>query len=143
MAEVKGIYVKKLPIAVGSQKQIHAIESIVQSLLSACQKKYDVKYNFIHYISMTYEPGKVTEKLFDYEEISFKEFLNELKKVKVKISAVKQKELLVLYENSVDDINLMTKQIEMMQQKLDFIVFDLYEISDVARHRIVESLLSK
>ena len=139
MAEVKGIYVKKLPIAVGSQDQIQDIESIVQSLLSACQKRYDVKYNFIHYIAMTYEPGKVTEKLFDYEELSFKEFLIELKKAKVKISALKQKELLELYEDSADDINCMTKQIEIMRRKLDIMVFDLYNISDAARYRISES----
>ncbi len=136
MAEVKGIYVKKLPIAIGSQKQIQNIENIVQSLLSICQKRYDAKYNFVHYITMTYEPRKITDKLFDYEELSFKEFLIELKKEKVKISALKQKELLVLYENSVDNINSMTKKIEVMEYELDDMVFELYKISGVARYRI-------
>lgn len=141
MAEVKGIYIKKLPIAVGLSEQIQNVEDAVQRLLDLCQKRYDSKYSFIHYIAETYEPRKVSERLLDFEELSFKEFVEELKKVKVKLSASQQKDLLELYEDSINEITGMDKRIKDIQGRLDFMVFDIYKIPAEVVKRIMESVL--
>lgn len=130
MAEVKGIYIKKLPIAKGNKEQMIAVETFVKDLLNLCQARYDEKYKFIHYIVKTYEPKNVTEKLSDFELLSFKDFLAEMKKVKVKFSALMQKDLLEIYDASVESIIGFTRQIDTKMKELDNLVFEIYNISD-------------
>lgn len=121
MAEVKGIYIKKLSIAIGTEEQNRYIEIAVVKLLELCQKRYDSKYSFINYIARTYEPKKISDKLFEFDEMSFKDFINELKKVKVKLSAIQQKDMLQLYELSAEEIRNVNKQIRSVEKKPRFI----------------------
>ncbi len=137
MAEVKGIYIKKLPIAIGDDVQIESVEDLVKKLLDVCQRQFDKKNNFIHYITKTYEPQKITERLADFEDLSFRDFIDELKKVKVKLTAVQQKDLLVLYEDSVNEIMDMAKQIRSLKNSLDYTVFDIYKTPDSIIQKIM------
>lgn len=141
MAEVKGIYIKKLPIAIGMPEQVQNIEQLVQRLLDLYQKRYDSKYDFINYILKAYEPQKISEKVSDFEVLSFKEFLNELKKAKINLSATQQKDLLELFEKSLSDIADMDKSIKEIQKELDFIVFDIYKIPDTIIQKIIGQVL--
>lgn len=63
MAEVKGIYIKKLPIAKGEDEQRVTVEQHVKNLLHLCQLRYNEKNSFIHYIIETYEP-KIFQKSY-------------------------------------------------------------------------------
>ncbi|MCM1136848.1 MAG: Eco57I restriction-modification methylase domain-containing protein, partial [Clostridium sp.] len=137
MAEVKGIYIKKLPIAIGTQEQNKNIEIAAVKLLELCQRRYDSKYSFIHYLTKVYEPKKISDILFDFEKISFKDLVNELKRVKVKLSASQQKDLLELYEISAEEIMSMDKQIEDIKKGLDLLVFNVYKITDEAEKKMI------
>lgn len=138
MAEVKGIYIRKLPIAIGSKEQIKSVEETVKKLLDVCQKKYVKKYNFIRYIQKSYEPKKITEKLEDFEELSYKKFVEELKKQKVKLSASQQMDLLSLYDGTINEIEDMNKCIEILLYELDMAVFDIYKIPHGAIEKIMD-----
>lgn len=138
MAEVKGTYIKKLPIAIGMPEQVQNVERLVQRLLDLCQKRYDSKFDFVNYILKAYEPKKLTEKIYDFEELSFKEFVKELKKAKVSLSALQQKDLLGLFEISINNIVCMDKQIKEIQKELDFIIFDIYKIPDIIIRKIID-----
>lgn len=138
MAEVKGIYIKKLPIAIGTKEQVQKVESAVEILLRMSQKRFDSKCSFVNYIVKTYEPKKITEKLRDFELLSFKEFVNELKKVKIKLSAVQQKNLLELYEEVLEEIADMDKQIKLIELELDNIIFSIYKIPNEAINRMMQ-----
>ncbi len=137
MAEVKGIYIKKLPIAIGDDVQIKSVEGLVKKLLDICQRQFDIKNSFIHYITKTYEPKKITERLADFEGLSFKEFIDELKKVKVKLTATQQKDLLVLYEDTVNEMVEMENQINSLKNSLDYVVFDIYNTPDSVIQKIM------
>lgn len=137
MAEVKGIYIKKLPIAIGDDVQIKSVEGLVKKLLDICQKQFDSKNGFVHYITKTYEPQKITERLADFEGLSFKEFIDELKKVKVKLTATQQKDLLVLYEDTVNEVAEMENQINSLKNSLDYVVFDIYKTPDSVIQKIM------
>lgn len=128
MAEVKGIYIRKLPIAIGNSSQIKIIENAVDSLLDMCQHKYETKQKFINYILKAYEPNKISERLDCFENLTFKDFLAELKKQKVRVSATQQMELLSLFEEQVNAIKEMDVSILEVQQLLDNTVFDIYQI---------------
>lgn len=133
MAEVKGIYIKKLPIAIGTDEQKKQVEQYVIGLMEACQNKYDEKYKFIHYIESTYEPKTISEKLEDFELLTFKNFVAELKKQKVNLSSSQQIELLSSFEEYVSSINNKDKQIKVKQDLLDTLILDIYEISEDRR----------
>ena len=128
MAEVKGIYIRKLPIAIGNSSQTKIIENAVDSLLDMCQHKYETKQKFINYILKAYEPNKISERLDCFENLTFKDFLAELKKQKVRVSATQQMELLSLFEEQVNAIKEMDVSILEVQQLLDNTVFDIYQI---------------
>ncbi len=138
MAEVKGIYIKKLPIAKGNEEQMATVEQYVKDLLHLCQTRYNEKYSFIYYIITTYEPKNVSEKLSDFELLSFKEFVGELKKAKVKLTASMQKDLIVVFDECIDSVNRFAKQIELLTKELDNIVFEIYNISDADKEFILK-----
>ena len=119
----KTIYVSEKELS--RNKHIKTIEN---GLVKRLYK--DEKYKFIHYIVKTYEPKNVTEKLSDFELLSFKDFLAEMKKVKVKLSAPMQKDLLEIYDASVESIIGFTRQIDIKMKELDNLVFEIYNISD-------------
>ena len=128
MAEVKANALKRLPLAIGSDLQCQVIEENASMLLNICQKRYDSKLKFLDYIINAYEPKKISEKLENFEQLSFKEFLNELKKQKVKLTASQQMELLSLFNEQTNMIQDMTIKINSIHEKLDEKVFEIYNI---------------
>jgi hypothetical protein len=138
MAEVKGIYIKKIPVAIGMDEQRAIVEQYVKDLLHLCQLRYNEKNDFIHYIIETYEPKKLSEKLMDFELLSFKDFLEELRKAKVKLTASMQKDLIIVYDEFVDSVSRFTKQIEMKKEELDNVVFNIYNIPNEDKEFILK-----
>ena len=141
MAEVKGIFLKKLPIAVGDDLQMDTIQSIVSSLVELCKKRFDIKLGFIHYLKSTYEPKKVTQRMEEFDSLTFKDFCSELKKQKVKLSAAAQMELLPLFDQKKTAIAALTTQIRTLQTQLDDEVFAIYGISSADAEQIRNEML--
>lgn len=75
--------------------------------------------------------------MFEFDEMSFKDFINELKKVKVKLSAIQQKDMLQLYEFSGEEIRNANKQIKSVEKSLDLLIFNVYKISEETARRIM------
>ena len=141
MAEVKGIFLKKLPIAVGDDLQMETVQSIVSSLVKLCKKRFDIKLGFIHYLKSAYEPKKVTQRMEEFDRLTFKEFCAELKKQKVKLSAAAQIELLPLFDQKKTAIAALTAQIRTLQSQLDDEVFNIYGISSADAEQIRNEML--
>lgn len=140
MAQVKASYLKKLPIPVANKGTQIQIERATKDLLALCQKKFDSKYAFLNYISKMYSPKKVTEKLEAFDTISFKEFVDELKKQKVKLSASQQMDLLTLFDEQKSAINSISTQIAVVQASLDDLVFAIYQIPHDVAEQIKASM---
>ena len=136
MAEVKGIYIKKLPIAIGTSEQINNVKEKIGQLLDLCQQKYDKKFTFTNYIQKSYEPKKITEKMEDFENVSFKNYMEELKKQKVKLTASQQMDLLSIYDDTIKEINEINKRIVMVQDALDNHIFEVYQIPEEVQLKI-------
>lgn len=130
MAEVKGIYLRKLPIAIADEAHRKLLSENVKILLKLCQQKYDEKLKFIHYISETYEPKRITEKLDDFDKLSYKDFCKELKNQKVILSSSEKMELLDVFEKVKQKVEENTKKINDVKYKVEKIVFDIYEIDE-------------
>ena len=129
MAQVKKDYVGNLPIICGTETQQNDLVSIVDALLLDCQNRFKKKQLFINYIVSTYEPKAITNRIASFEKLSFKEFCDELKKQKVKLSASEKMDLLQVYNEITATIASMTAQIKQKQAQLDDIVFSIYDLS--------------
>ena len=135
MAEVKGIFLKKLPVAF-DDSQVKKIEDTVTAIIELCKKRYSAKRNFMYYIQSAYEPKKITEKMDSFDRLSFKDFCAEMKKQKVKLSASDQMDLLPLFDQKIQEVATFTSQIKKLQSQLDDVVFAIYGIDSVAADRI-------
>lgn len=143
MAEVKGIFLRKLPLAFGDSNQIGRIEKIVASIMEISRKRFEEKMRFIYYLQSAYEPKKVTEKLEEFDSLSFKDFCTELKKQKVKLSASAQMELLPLFDQKIHEVAAFTSQIEKLQSRLDDDVFAIYGVDSAAADLIRSEMIIK
>lgn len=141
MAQVKANALKRLPIAIGNCLQCQEVENSTKLLLQYSQKRYDAKLSFVNYLIKVYEPKKISEKLEDFEALSFKEFLDELKKQKVKLTAAQQMELLSLYDEQKSKIQNMSKEINKIHSALDEKVFKIYNISKSEADTIKSSIV--
>lgn len=132
MAQVKKAYVEELPL-VADQERVRDVENLVDTLLALCQTRHEQKIKFLKYIKSMYELERENEKLEDFFVLSFKEFIGELKKQKVKLGASQQMELLPLFEDQKAAIAAISNQITKVQTDLDSLVFSIYRIpADVA-----------
>ena len=141
MAEVKGVFIKKLPIAIGNIDQYHNIETMVSNLLLCCRKRFEIKDQFVNFINRAYEPIRITGKLECFDSLSFKDFCAELKKQKVKLSASAQMDLLPLFDAKVKEIAAVTTQINALQLQLDELVFQIYEIDSASAEKIKSEMV--
>ena len=137
MAQVKANAIKRLPIAISNIK----IDDYVNTLLVLCQKRFDIKQSFMNFIKNAYEPKAITERIEEFEQLTFKEFCEELKKQKVKLSVSAQMELLPLYNEKLKEIANMTLQIKQIQSQLDDAVFDIYGIDAETAERIKRNMV--
>ncbi len=97
--------------------------------------------NFKDWIKRTYKIEKLSKKLDKYYELSFDEFLNELKKKKVDIKPRKTQELLKKeFEESLDKINPLLLEIEKTDNEIDQMVYELYGLSEDEIKIIEDSL---
>ena len=95
----------------------------------------DIKRSFINYIQKSYEP-KNPNVFNDFEESSYKEFCEELKKQKVRLSVNEKKELLTIYDESTTGIINLSRMIQDTQFEIDNCVFEIYGIDESVADRI-------
>ena len=136
MAQVKKNFVEDLPIVLGSPDQADSLIRLVDDLLTLCQQRQSAKQLFIHFLSHAYEPKSISEKLENFDTISFKEFCSEMKKQKVKLSASQQMELLPLFTEKNTEISSISVKIEECQMQLDEIVYSIYDLDADCINRI-------
>lgn len=141
MAEVKKRFIEELPLAIGSEQQQKDLENVVDHILTLCHKRYEMKKIFLKYLMRMYEPKKITEKLESFDTLSFKEFCQELKKQKVKLSASAQMDLMLLFDEKAQEVAEISSQICDLQTQLDEIVFQIYEIDIESAKHIKEKMV--
>ena len=136
MAQIKKNFVEDLPVAIGNMEQESSIIGYVDEMLKLCQGRYNQIQSFVKYCNSAYEPKAITEKLECFYCLSFKEFCEELKKQKVKLSASAQMDLLPLFDQEVQKVASFTAQIKELQSQLDDEVFAIYGIDSATADRI-------
>jgi len=127
LAQVKVAYIERLPIVVAPDQQ--PIITLVDALLAANQSRHNKAKAFTSYINAIHNPTKITEKLASFYTLSFADFITELKKQKVKLTAKQEMELMPLFQEKVDEITQITKNIDKLDNELDETIYKLYGLT--------------
>ena len=83
----------------------------------------------------------LSKKLENYYELDFEEFLQEVKKKKVDITQRKTQDLLEKeFNESLEIIEIIQREIKETDDKINQLVYDLYELTEEEINIIEESL---
>ena len=126
LAQVNAKYIERLPL---KYKDV-GIESLVDELINLYKKKIVHVEKFIYFIVQTYGLDKPSEKINNFNNLTFNEFILELSKKKIKLQAKEKMELLPLFEENSNYINDLVKVIEAKEKIIDLKLCEIYRLSD-------------
>jgi hypothetical protein len=126
-AEVLKIYVERLPIVVAPDQS--AMVSCVDGLLENCQARFNKTKQFIDYITATYAPKSISKKLLDFYKLDFNGFIKEMKKQRANLGPSQEKELMTLFRGRRDEIAVLSKTIDRLDNEIDQMAYALYGFS--------------
>ena len=123
-------FVEMLPIYPTTlEQQQPFIENANQMLKINNQLKHEFN-SFKDWLKHTFGIETLSQKLNRYNELSFEEFLNEVKKKKVNIKSRENYQTLKEeFENSIVVINPLLQKIEDTDKDIDMMVYDLYGLN--------------
>jgi DNA polymerase III delta prime subunit len=121
------VYVERLPIVIAKDQK--PVIKLVDALLKNCQKRFDDTKQFVDYITSIHAPKSISEKLWEFFTLEFRDFIDELKKQRVKMTPSQEMGLMPLFEEKRNEIQTLTKIINDLDDEVDRVVYALYGLS--------------
>jgi len=122
---------RRLPIYPATIDQQKVFIEKTEKMLENNEKLVSEVYGFKSWMSRTYKVDKFSKKLDKYYELTFDEFLNELKKKKVDIKPrITQEALKKEFDDSLNRISPLLSEIKKTDEKIDQMVYDLYGLNE-------------
>lgn len=130
-AEVKKVYLKKLPIKsidfVEKETQ-NEIISLVETLLEQSEKLTSRSNAFLKVVQSSFKPKKITEKLSGWYELEWTEFVEELKTVKAIIPKKDLLEWVSIFEDEKTKLSDFYNKQQTCILKIDELVYQIYGV---------------
>ncbi|WP_431061616.1 Eco57I restriction-modification methylase domain-containing protein [Methanobacterium sp.] len=135
-------FLEELPIYSATLEQQEPIIEKTDKMIKLNKDLVNEINGFKKWLKRTYEIEKLSKKLDKYYELSFDEFLIEIKKKKVDVNSRKVQELLKKeFDDSLNIINPLLLEIEKSDNEIDQMVYELYGLSD-DEIKIIEDTLN-
>jgi type I restriction-modification system DNA methylase subunit len=129
-AEVKPKNVKKLFIPkIPGANQLPFIEK-VDKMLDQKKQLHDMGYKFNNFIAAAYNLNKVTNRLKNFYNLTFVEFINELKHQKSILTKKDEFELMELFGGQKEKVLVLKKEIDEIDKEIDQMVYELYGLTE-------------
>ena len=122
------IYIEQLPILIPEDKDIEMNLSILADEIIESNKKLIIETNsFYKWLNRTFHIDKLSNKLENYYQLEFDDFLQEIKKKKVDIKQRKTQDLLENeFNESLKIILPLLREIDEVDFKINQLVYELY-----------------
>ena len=138
-SEVKIVNLKKLPIKnIPLSEQTPFIEK-ADFMLEHNKIMWEKVQKFLSRVQWTFELEKLSKKLQKFYELTFEEFLKELKKKKVVLSLKDQDEWQDYFDSYKKEVSEIKAEIDACDREIDEMVFDLYGLSEEERGVVLAS----
>jgi hypothetical protein len=107
-------------------------------MISKSNEFQQLKYKFIQLLHHKTEQLSITRKLEDWPSVSFKEFLKELNKQKIKLTLQDQSEWMQYFESEKTKMNEIQQIINITEKEINDMIYNLYDLSENDRELIEE-----
>ena len=129
-AQVKIIYINELPIInISLEKQQTFIEK-VDKILSLNKELQDLSQKFQRMVLRNFKLDKLSAKLQEWYLLDFSDFIEELKKLKVKLSLPQESEWQEFFLIEKSKAVIIDSEIKSTDKEIDSMVYKLYELTD-------------
>ena len=129
-AEVKKVYLSKLPIKNVSSEEQQSFVIKTELMLSLNQQLQELTSKFIRTLQRKFEINKLSKKLENWHELTYAEFIKELGKKKIKMSLGEESEWEDYFVAEHSKAQQLMLQIETTDSEIDQMVYKLYDLTD-------------
>ena len=127
---------KEFPIKIIPRVDQQKFISVADIMVSRTNELQDLKQKLLRLLQSKFENLSLSKKLQDWPRISFKEFLKELEKLKVKFSLSEQAEWMQYFEAEKTKANTIQQLIKETDKKINEMVYSLYDLSEAEKSLI-------
>ena len=134
-------FVERLPIVIAEEKtQITIINN--EKIYFTLNEEFVNEVNRFHNkLTNSYKIKNISKKLEKYYELTNSEFIKEIKNKKVRFNDDKSKnELITIFEDSVNKIKCLEKKINKIDEIINKIIFEIYDLNPTEIKIINENL---
>lgn len=121
---------KEFPIKVIPEDEQVNFEQKVNTILFQNSELYEIQRGLLHLLQSKYEAIGMSKKLQNWPSLSFKDFLKELSKQKIKLSLAEEAEWLNYFEEQKAKANAIQQVIKTTDKEIDRMVYALYELTE-------------
>jgi len=126
-AQFSGVYVKSFPYKNSDDKNFEFLVNKITEQTGELNKHTD---KFLELIVSKFDIEKLSRKLQSWHELTFKQFLKELKKKKVELSLDKEAEWLDYFTQQKTQADALKTQIAQTDAEIDAMVYELYGLGE-------------
>lgn len=120
---------KDFPIKPASNEIQSAYLPLVSRIQITYKELQNIKEQFQKLLTSKFDGLRLSKKLEDWPSISFKDFLKELSKQKVKISLAEEAEWMQYFEEQKGIANNIQQVIDRTDKEIDKMVYELYSLT--------------
>ncbi|GAA4728526.1 Eco57I restriction-modification methylase domain-containing protein [Flavisolibacter ginsenosidimutans] len=121
-------FIDKIPVAVTAGQQPFIAKADI--MLSKNGELHKLKQSLLQFVQAKHEDITISKKLADWPQLSFKQFLGELEKQKVKLSLAEQAEWLPYFEEQKRKAANLQNIIHQTDKEIDAMVYALYGLTE-------------
>jgi len=138
-AQVKIIYMDPLPIKLASDQDQKLFSKKVDQITEYTSNFESLRLQFINLLLSKFDIDKLSRKLQNWHELTFKQFLKELKKKKVKLPPKESAEWMEYFNQQEAEADDLKSQIAQTDKEIDAMVHELYGLTDEETAVVEES----
>ena len=138
--EVKPQYFEQIPIPVISDNINNLLSNKTDNIISNTREAQKIKTKFIKLLNNKFNEVKITKKLENWFDLSFTDFLKELKKQKKYLSLSDESEWLDFFEAQTKAYTDLSNSIKNQEKEIDQMVYELYGLTQEEIKIVEESI---
>lgn len=129
-AQVKIIYIDPLPVKKLSIAKQQPFIDVANSIMNSASRRADLIRNFLDLLQSKLPIDKLSKKFQNWPELTFKSFLAELKKKKVKLSLEEEADWMTYFKKRKIEATDLQIEIDRIDREIDQMVYELYGLTE-------------
>ncbi len=122
--------IRKLPIKLASKEIIEKVIQKVQKIVTQTNQSQTIISDFTNLFRNKFDIEKPSNNILNWDELDFKDFLNELKKARVQLSLSSEVEWMHYFNEQKQIVLELKSEIDKTDKEIDRMVYELYGLTE-------------